>query len=215
MKSAAKPDGSRYYEYLVMYIDDVLNVSYDTQSILDAPLAWPYELKGGTASETYLRGIIGKYNLNGLETWYMSYKHYLDHAIGIVEEKMGILPNKKVSTPLPTNFHPEIDISSYLEGDEACYYLSFIGILQWINELGCIDKCHAVTLMSRYNSLPWQGHLQAVLHIYVYLKQHKQSKVAFDIDINEHDIDFVNHDWHDAYPDVKRGNSRQCTSTSG
>jgi len=204
MRPATKPDGSKYYEYLVVYVDDVLIVSHDTQSIVDALMAWPYELKGGTAPETYLGSTIGRYNPAGVETWYMSSEQYLDRAIGIVEEKMGHLPNKKVTTPLPTNFHPEIDTTAYLESDEAHYYLSLIGILQWINELGCIDICHAVTLMSRFNSLPRKGHLQAVLRIYAYLKQHRQSKLVFDAELPDlADIEFIQHDWHEFYPDAQ------------
>ena len=54
----------------------------------------------------------------------MSSNQYLDRAIGIVKEKTGPLPPKKIATPLPTDYHPEMDQSEELGDDEANYYLS-------------------------------------------------------------------------------------------
>ena len=125
------------------------------QEIVKQILNQPYEHKGGDAPKSYLGGCIGKYMLSdNTETWYMSSNHYLERAIGIVEEKTGPLPQKKIATPLPTDYHPEMDQSEELGDDEANYYLSLNGILQWLSELGCIDICHAVGLMSRFNALP-------------------------------------------------------------
>ena len=204
LRSQIKPDGTKYYEYLVVYVDDILIVSHAPQEIVKQILNQPYELKGGDAPKSYLGGCIGKYMLSdNTETWYMSSNQYLERAIGIVEEKMGPLPPKKIATPLPTDYHPEMDQSEELGDDEANYYLSLNGILQWLSELGCIDICHAVGLMSRFNALPRKGHLQNVLRIFAYLKQHKNSKLVYDVDIrNFEDSVFTDHNWSEMYPDA-------------
>ena len=76
-------------------------------------------------------------------------------------------------------------------------------ILQWLSKLGQIDICHAVGLMSRFNALPRKGHLQNVLQIFSYLKQHKNSKLVYDVDIcNFEDSFLTNHNWSEMYPDA-------------
>ena len=111
---------SRHNEYLVVYVDDVLIVSHNPQSIVDA-ISARYDLKGGGAPETYLGATIGKFILPGTNkcTWCMSSDQYLDRAISVVEAKNGPLPTGKVKAPLPTDYHPEIDTSPYLSDDDG------------------------------------------------------------------------------------------------
>ena len=143
----------------------------------------------------FLEEHIGKYMLSdNTELWFMSSNQYHDRAIGIIEEKMGPLPPKKIATPLPTDNHPEMDQSEELGDDEANYYLSLNGILQWLSKLGCIDICHAVGIMSRFNALPRKGHLENVLQMFAHLKQLKNSKLVYDVDIrNFEDSFFTDH----------------------
>jgi hypothetical protein len=206
LRRQKRPNGTEYYEYLVVYVDDVLIVSHDPQAIVGAISSRPYELKGGGAPDTYLGATIGQFNIgDGQDTWCMSSMQYLERTISVVEERMGkLLPGKKVVTPLPTDYHPEIDTSPYLEDDDANYYLSLIGILQWLCELGRIDICYAVGIMSRFNALPRQNHMDTVLRIFAYLKQHKNSKLVFDFETRDFPADiFQQYDWAEMYPDAK------------
>ena len=201
-----RPDGTEYYEYLVVYVDDVLIVSHAPQEIVDAIAARPYELKGGGAPDTYLGATIGKFTIPGnkTETWCMSSSQYLDRAISTVEARMGKLPGGKPTTPLPTDYHPEIDSSPELQDEEANYYLSLIGILQWLCELGRVDICYAVALMSRFNAIPRQGHMDTVLRIFAYLKAHDKSKLVFDYGTrNFPETWFQKYDWTEMYPDAQ------------
>ena len=50
------------------------------------------------------------------------------------------LPNG-VQTPMRSTYRPEIDVTPELEPTEAAYYMSLIGILRWIVELGRVDIC--------------------------------------------------------------------------
>jgi hypothetical protein len=134
----------------------------------------------------------------------MSSDQYLERAIAAVEMKTGPLPTGKMTTPLPPDYHPEIDTSPYLSDDESNYYLSLIGILQWLSELGRVDICHAVGVMSRFNALPRENHLNTLRRIFAYLKQHAKSKLVFDRDIREFPEGlFAQYDWTEMYPDAR------------
>ena len=60
----------------------------------------------------------------------------------------------KAPTPLTSNYRPEIDITEELGEDEASYYQSLIGLLRWIVELGRVDICCKVSMMSSHLALP-------------------------------------------------------------
>ena len=80
---------------------------------------------------------------NGVTAYSYSASQYLHEAIRGVDEyleKRGEkLSEKKVGTPLPANYHPELDIRLELMHNEAVNYTSLIGILRWIVELGWIE----------------------------------------------------------------------------
>ena len=67
--------------------------------------------------------------------------------------------------PLPTNYHPEIDVSPPLKSEDFALYGSYVGILQWIVELGRIDICFPTSTMASHLALPRHDHLQKVLQI--------------------------------------------------
>ena len=52
--------------------------------------------------------------------------------------------------------------------------------LRWAIELGRIDVYVDVALLSHYLVNPRQGHLDAVYHIYAYLKRHERCAMVFD-----------------------------------
>ena len=58
-----------------------------------------------------------------------------------LEERHGICLKKgsRAKSPLPANYRPEFDMTEELEGEEASYYQSLVGILRWMVELGRID----------------------------------------------------------------------------
>ena len=54
------------------------------------------------------------------------------------------------------------------------WYQKIIGSLQWAIEIGRIDILLEVAVMSTNIDLPREGHLEQVLHIMVYLNNHKK-----------------------------------------
>ena len=82
--------------------------------------------------------------------------------------------------PLTSNYRPYIYISQDLDPQDASYYQSLIGILRWIVELGRVDICVEVSMMSSHVVFPRKGHIDQVLHIFGYLKKHHNSEMALD-----------------------------------
>ena len=93
-------------------------------------------------------------------------------AVKNVEEYLGKNQNPKMKlptraeTPLQTSYRPELDVSPELGPIKAAYYQSLIGILRWIIELGRVDICLEVSMMSSHLALPRVGHLQHLLQTF-------------------------------------------------
>ena len=47
-------------------------------------------------------------------------------------------------------------------------------------ELGCVDICLEVSMMSSHLVLPREGHLEQLYHIFAYLKKYHNSEMVFD-----------------------------------
>jgi len=87
---------------------------------------------------------------------------------------------KRAKTPLSSNYRPELDVSPTLNAADSAHYQSLIGILRWIVELGRIDICCEVSMMSSHLAMPREGHLEQVYHIFAYLHSHHNAELVFD-----------------------------------
>ena len=65
-------------------------------------------------------------------------------------------------------------------GKVASYYQSLIGILRWMVELGRVDICCEVSMMSLHLALPQVGHLKELYHVFAYLRKYHNSEMVFD-----------------------------------
>ena len=160
------------------------------------PTKYQYRLKDVGPPKRYLGAIAGRYDKNGMKTWFISAKDYLQEARAIVEEHYSKLNKFKADTPfLPPNYHPEDDQSPLLKNDEISLYQSFIGTLRWAVELGRTELMFAVSLMSRFTTAPRTDHMQKLLHMFTYIKRHLDSKLVFDPFTRDWShIPFMNHD---------------------
>ena len=77
---------------------------------------------------------------------------------------------KKAENPFKMGYISE-DISQELDPDVASYYLTVIGILRWMVELGRIDIILEVLLLSSHVALPIEGHLEAAVHAMAHVGQ--------------------------------------------
>ena len=90
-------------------------------------------------------------------------KHNLVPPFMIREEGIQVNDTPKIQVNDPT--------TSELGPIEATHYQSLIGILHWIIELGRVDICLEVSMMSSHLTLPRVGHLQHLLQTFDYLKE--------------------------------------------
>ena len=86
----------------------------------------------------------------------------------------------KVSGSFPSGWLPEADVSPLLKDEDASWFQQQIGVLRWMVELGRIDITPEVSMLAAFSCAPRQGHLDAVLHLFAWLKKHSRSKMVFD-----------------------------------
>ena len=100
-----------------------------------------------------------------------------------IEQSLKVKGNKllaKAPDPFQNNYRPEIDMTEELGEDDAAYYHSLIEVLRWIVELGRVDINTEVLMLSFHLALPRSGHLDAVFHIFAYLKKKNNSDMVYD-----------------------------------
>jgi hypothetical protein len=214
MRPATKADGKKYYEYVLIYVDDILAISAAPKAIMET-LSAAYRLKENP-DETfyerptrYLGADIGNHYFDDdakKPRWSMSSDTYVKQAIKTAEaqlDEQGLRLKTKVSTTLPSGYRPEMDISEELNAKGANRFQEMIGILRWSVELGRIDIATPVALLSSFLAAPRRGHLEAVYHVFAYLKAHDRSKIVFDDNTVDWDsTKFAKVDWTDFYPDA-------------
>lgn len=205
MRPAIKSDGTKVYEYILLYTDDALVVSENPERLLRNELGRYFELKEESIGppKIYLGGRVRKVQLeNGVWAWGFSPSQYVQSAVKTVEEwletehgKRWKMPSK-AKTPLPTSYRPELDVSPELAPDDAAQYQSLIGVLRWMVELGRIDLCLEVSMMSSHLALPREGHMNNLLHIFAHLKQYHNTELVYDpTDPAVDESQFEEQDW--------------------
>ena len=214
MKEACKKNGFKYYEYILVYVDDLLIISHQPK-LIGTYLQTQYRFKDEPAEPTrYLGADIEKLEHMSdpdKTIWGMSSYSYVKDAIKTVELELALvkaeLP-RKCGAPLPTKYRPEVDISPLLNDDQANYYQQLIGILRWAVELGRIDICYTISVMSSFSCAPRVGHLEALIHTFGFLKTHLRDRVlCFDDDAPCFETLFnkkAKVSWTDFYPDAVR-----------
>ena len=188
-RAFAKPDGFKYYEYILVYVDDVLIISHDPQVHLERIKA-TYELNPSSMGppQRYLGADIERVTRpgdpSGREYWSFSAHTYVRNAVKNVklllqEEGRGLKSTAK--SPFPsTSYRPEMDMTDECDDEGASRYLQLVGVLRWAVELGRIDIYTETALLSQQMALPRVGHLEAVYHVFAYLNKHDKSRLIFD-----------------------------------
>jgi hypothetical protein len=97
-------------------------------------------------------------------------------------------------------------VSNELGPELSSHYSQLIGIAQWAIELACINIHHEVSLLSQYQANPRVGHLEALYHVFAYMKSHLDiGRVAFDPKTPMVDESAFNNgaDWKEFYGEVQ------------
>jgi hypothetical protein len=110
LRPASKPDGEEYYEYILMYVDDILAVLASPMPIMEE-IQRMVKLKNNDIKEpsNYLGAKPQRKSINGVECWTVTSADYVKAAIENVEE--GIQHKKwklpaKVNTPMVSPYTP-------------------------------------------------------------------------------------------------------------
>jgi hypothetical protein len=210
MRPATKANGFKYYEYIFVYVDDLLVLSENPRLILNG-ISHIYRMKDGSIMKPtiYLGALIKEHRLldNPAKiVWSMSAEKYVKEAIRSLEvdlDKIGKRLPLHVPTPLSSGYRPELDISALLDVDYTLWYQKMIGILHWAVELGRIDIHLSVALLAQYMVQPQVGHLDQIFHTFAYLKNHSRSRIILD-DAKPlmDEIHFTKVDWTGFYPEA-------------
>ena len=189
MRKAFKSNGTPVWDFVLLYTDDVLVISENAEAILRNEIGRFFELKQESIGppDLYLGGRLRKVQLeNGVECWGYSSSQCVQAAVKNVEawcakeeNKRWSLP-RKAETPISTVYRPELDVTPELNADDAAYFQSLIGILRWIVELGRVDICLEVSMLSSCLALPREGHLEQVLHIFAHLRKYHGAELVCD-----------------------------------
>jgi len=122
-------------------VDDLLALSHQPDKIMRAPENF-YRLKDSYAKPTrYLGAMVKEWhfpNCANKSHWALSSCQYVKEAVRNVESYLQSQDRslQKTRQPLPSGYHPELDISPFLSEEETNQYQSFISVLRWIVELG-------------------------------------------------------------------------------
>ena len=200
----------RILSYILLYVDDCLAISEDATKELHA-LDHYFKMKKGSIRDPdmYLGAKLRLTKLpNGIVACGISASKYVQEAVRNIEVyiRNNKLPKlaKRMTAPLPADYHSELDTSKELDPVRAKYYQSQIGILRWAVELGRVDIITEVSTLASHLTLPKEGHLDALLQIYAYLKKRHNSHIILDPTyLNEPQGEFIKCDWKEFYGNIK------------
>ena len=128
-------------------------------ALLQVDIYFPSKSESLGPTRIYLGGKVSKVQLLiGVNACvFISSKHVHDAIRGFKEQltrEGKKIQDKNPGKPLPTSYSPELDVSPELLLVEASYYQSLIRILRWIVEIGRVEICHEVSVMSSHLALP-------------------------------------------------------------
>ena len=167
-------DMGDHYEYIGVYVDDLIIVSKYPKGIIDfLTLKHKFKLKG-TGEVSFHLGCDFFRDSEGVLCY--APRKYIEKILDNYKRIFGQNP-KQASSPLVKGDHPELDTSELLDTENVKIYQSLIGALQWVIQIGRFDISTSVMTLSRFRALPRQGHLDRVKRIHGYLSKMRHGLV--------------------------------------
>lgn len=168
MRPNVKPDGSKHWEHVLCCMDNVLCLSHEPKKIMKF-LMDQHAVKAGSIKEPEecLGAAIKKCEAQSADgscetRWAASSDLHVKRAIADVETELkhtGEFLRTKVSMPIGSGCHLELDATSELDKWRASCFQGLIGALCWIVELGRVDILAGVAMLSRHLAAPRIGHV--------------------------------------------------------
>ena len=83
-------------------------------------------------------------------------------------------------------------------------------------EIGSVDIITEVSMLASQMAMPREGHMDAVFHVFAYLKSRHNSRMVFDPTYPSIEkTNFQEHEWKRLYGDVMEAILSNCTKTLG
>ena len=190
-------DAGGFYEYVCVYVDDLLVAMKNPQAFMDLLQSAPhnYKLKGVGDPRYHLGGDFFR-DPDGCLCY--SAQTYVKRLIVNYTQMFGE-PPKSYMSPLAKGDHPELDLTELSGLADVVKFQSLIGALQWTILLGRSDIANAVMTLGRYRSAPTVGHLERAKRIVGYLKKFPHATIRFCTGIPNHESVYgenaESHDW--------------------
>ena len=187
-------DMGDHYEYICVYVDDLLIASKSPKSIIEAlEKVYNFQLKG-TGPVSYHLGLDFARDEHNVMT--LTPKKYIDRLLEGYERMFGSKPKQNVSSPLEKGDHPELDDSKELDPEDIRKYQSMIGALQWLVSLGRMDIATSVMTMSSFRAAPRVGHLERLKRIYGYVSKMRHGALRVRTDLPDYsDLPIPIYEW--------------------
>ena len=189
LKEDMMSNGSSYYTYILVYTDDILIVSHNPTKYM-AQLKANYYVKESSIGppNIYLGSRVKLVkDRSGDRAYADTSDDYIKKASKVIEQRMKELsPNFTKSAKAAQNpfsnvkYRPELDVTDFFSEEEHQFYHQMISILRWTIEIGRIDICTEIFLVSRYLAEPRIGHLVQVLHIFSFFKCNQCMDICYD-----------------------------------
>jgi hypothetical protein len=192
-------DKGDHYEYIAVYVDDLLIASKCPQEIISFLTdKAKFKLKG-TGPLSFHLGCDWFRDAEGILC--STPRKYLDKLSDNYKRIFGCAP-KHASSPLVKGDHPEIDTSPLLDLDGIKIYQSLIGALQWVIQIGRFDITTAVMTMSRFRVAPREGHMDRVKRIHGFIHKWRFAVIRIRTEMPDFsDIPEKKYDWtYSCYP---------------
>ena len=89
---------------------------------------------------------------------------------------------------MTTKFHPKLDETPILDEKGKVDYQSAMGTLTWITSALWMDIGYMVTLISRFQCCPREGHMKYVIKIFGHLKKYPSRAIMIDYRELKHNV---------------------------
>jgi len=140
-------DKGDHYEYIAVYVDDLMIASRIPEVIVKALIdEHNFKLKG-TGPTKFRLGCDFYRDKQGILCY--APKKCIEKILDNYRRVYGTWP-KVAHSPLINGDHPELDTSNLLNEDDQKVYQSLIGALQWVIQIGRFDITTAVMTLSQF-----------------------------------------------------------------
>ena len=174
-------DAGDCYEYVVVYVDDILTALKEPKKFYDALRSdpWNYKLKNVEEPKYHLGGDFFR-DKDG--TYCYGSQTYVKRLVDNYKLMFGELP-KEWHAPMEKSDQPELDDSDVLGPDGLQQYQSLLGAVQWTISLCRFDVAHAVMSLGRFRAAPRVGHLERLKRLVGYLRKRPHAAIRFRTDV--------------------------------